>query len=141
MPHIKFVIDTGAAVSTVTEKTAKRLKCEVRPTEVKLTGADVKPLDCLGEISVDLVSSTGIGATCTAYILRGRKDNLLGRPQIQEFGLIKSVCEINASIERSHPSLFGKLRTLPDVFKIHLKDPLCLHVPRRLPLGCGNRPG
>lgn len=132
------MIDTGAAVSIVTEETANRLKYDVQPTDIQLTGADGKPLNCLGEIKMDLVSAAGIGAKGAAYVLRGGRDNLLGRPEIQKFGLIKSVYEVNANIERSHPSLFGKLGTLPDVFKIHLKDnssPLCLQVPRRLPLG------
>ena len=136
--HIKFTIDTGAAVSTLTEETARRLGCVIRPTKVALTGADGGALDCKGEADMDLASATGRGTSTTVYILRGAKANLLGRPEIHEFGLVKSVNEVNTSIERMHPSLFGKLGTLPDVFKIHLKEdatPLCLHVPRRLPLG------
>ena len=136
--HIKFTIDTGAAVSTLSEDTAKRLRCEIRPTEVALTSADGKALDCKGEVDMDLVSATGRGTSTTVYILRGARDNLLGRPEIHEFGLVKSVNAVNTSIERTYPSLFSKLGTLPDVFKIHPKEdsePLCLHVPRRLPLG------
>ena len=41
-------------------------------------------------------------------------------------------------IQSKHPKLFGELGVLQDVFKINLKEdavPMCLCVPRRVPIG------
>lgn len=59
---------------------------------------------------MDLVSATGRGKSTTIYILRGGRDNLRGRPEIHDFGLVRSVNEVNTGIEKTHPSLFGNWR-------------------------------
>lgn len=73
-----------------------------------------------------------------AYILEGTQTNLLGKPEIRNLELVRTVRNIcSGHIESRHPKLFSKLGILPDVFKINIKEgakPLCLYVPMRLPI-------
>lgn len=134
------MVDTGADITVLTEHTATRLKCELVPSSRILTGADGSKLDVVGETELHLVSALGVGVRTRVGVLRGARHNLLGKPEIREFGLLKSVNTVGQGlgVERKYPKLFGILGTLPDTFKINLREgsePLCLHVPRRLPIG------
>ena len=125
-------------MTVITEKTAKKMKKPIYETEKLLCGPDGNKLDIIGEMNIDLVSSTGIETTSRVCILKGAKTNLLGKPEILEFGLVRQICKIGDQLKDKYPELFRELGELPDIFKIHLKEgskPLCLHVPRRLPIG------
>ena len=70
--------------------------------------------------------------------MNGGRNNLLGRPEVRKFNLVRTVRLVKEEVQSKHPKLFRELGELPDVFRINLKDgaiPLCLNVPRRVPIG------
>lgn len=125
-------------MTVITEKTAKKMKRPIQKSEKILCGPDGNRLDIIGEMDIELVSSTGLETTGRVCILKGAKTNLLGKPEILQFGLVKGINRVEDNIYNKHPKLFRELGELPDVFKIHLKEessPICINVPRRLPIG------
>lgn len=135
---VKFIVDTGADVSIVTEDTARRLRLKRRPTVREFRGAGGNLLDIREKARISLVSDWGQRVSSKVYILGGARNNLLGKPEISRFGLVKTVLGVHEEIGRRHPKLFRELGILPEVFRINLREgatPLCLNVPRRLPIG------
>lgn len=134
-----FILDTGADVTVITENTSKHLGANIVNTAKNLTGASGKPLKVVGEISMKIVSKQSKSIHTTGFIVKGAMNNLLGREQIQQLGLIHVVNSITCeTIEKQHPTLFQGLGTLADEFKINVDDgvtPYNLTVPRRVPLG------
>ena len=110
----------------------------MRPTRRDFRGADGSKLEIHFKAYLPLLSVWGQEVRGKAYILEGARNNLLGKPEIRKFKLVKTIRGISEEVELKHPKLFGKLGVLPDVFKIKIKEganPLCLNVPRRLPIG------
>ena len=136
---VKFIVDTGADVTVITPETANRLGLERKPTKREFRGADGNKLNIKFRTHIPLLSEWGQTVKGRAYILEGAQNNLLGKPEISKLELVKTVRSISSrDIETRHPKLFGKLGVLPDVFKIKVREgakPLCLNVPRRLPIG------
>lgn len=111
---------------------------ELKPTKREFRGADGNKLQIRYRTYIPLISAWGQQVRGKAYILEGAQNNLLGKPEIRAFELVKTVRSVSKEILESHPKLFNKLGVLPDVFKIHMREgatPLCLNVPRRLPMG------
>ena len=57
---------------------------------------------------------------------------------MRKFKLVWTVRLVKEEVQSKHQKLFRELGELPDVFCINLKDgavPLCLNVPRRVPVG------
>ena len=135
---VKFLVDTGADVSVITTATAERLGGQVARTERLFTGADGSLLDVVGKMKIDIVTAWGQKVHSTVYVMKGARNNLIGKPEVRKLSLVKTVRLVIDEVRSKHPKLFGKLGVLPDVFKINLKDdavPLCLCVPRRVPIG------
>ena len=134
-----FILDTGADVTVITENTSKRLKANVVHTDKILTGAGGKPLTVIGEVRVRIVSKHNISIKTTGFIIKGAMNNLLGKEQIQQLGLLQVVNSVSCeTIEKRHPTLFQGLGTLKEKFKINVDKkatPFNLTVPRRIPLG------
>ena len=125
-------------MTVINRETAEKLRVEMCPTKREFRGADGSKLQIHFKTYIPLLSSWGQQVRGKAYILEGAQNNLLGKPEIREFELVKSVRNVSEVIEKKYPKLFGKLGVLPDVFRINLKEdaqPLCLNVPRRLPIG------
>lgn len=102
------------------------------------TGADGSVLDVVGKVRLSMISSWGQAVTNTVYVMNGGRNNLLGRPEVRKFNLVRTVRLVKEEVQSKHPKLFRELGELPDVFRINLKDgaiPLCLNVPRRVPIG------
>ena len=135
---VKFIVDTGADVTVINRETAQRLGLDMHPTRRDFRGADGSKLEIHFKAYLPLISAWGQEVRGKAYILEGARNNLLGKPEIRRFKLVKAIRSISEEVELKHPKLFGKLGVLPDVFKIKVKEganPLCLNVPRRLPIG------
>lgn len=64
-----------------------------------------------------------------AYILRGAHDNLLGKPEIKTFGLVKTIRTITQTIKSDRAKFCNGLGELPDVFRIHIKEESVLYQP------------
>lgn len=137
--NIPFILDTGADVTVVTENTYKRLGANFVSTDRCLTGASGKPLKVIGEIHMQIVSKQNKSVSTTGFIVKGAMNNLLGKDQIQQLGLIQVVNNITCeTIEKRHPKLFHGLGTLKEEFTINVDEgaiPFNLTVPRRIPLG------
>ena len=136
--NIRFLVDTGADVSVITMKTAERLGGKIVETKRLFTGADGSMLQVVGKMRIDLISAWGQKVSSTVYVMKGARNNLLGKPEVRKFNIVKTVRVVKEEIQSKHPKLFGELGVLPDVFKINLKEdavPLCLCVPRRVPIG------
>ena len=115
---IKFIVDTGADVTVINRGTAQRLGLDMRPTRRDFRGADGNKLEIHFKAYLPLISAWGQEVRGKAYILEGARNNLLGKPEIRKFKLVKTIMSISEEIELKHPKLFGKLGVLPDVFKI-----------------------
>ena len=89
----------------------------------------------------ELISKRGQRIIARISVMKGNNSNLLGKPEIVKLGLVKTiqrVTRIEDEMAKKYPNLFKELGTLPDVFRINLREdstPVCLQVPRRLPIG------
>ena len=132
--EVRFLVDTGAEVTVITERVARLLNRGVRRTEKKLFGAGGGALEVLGEVEIAMRKGD-VSTRATAAVVRGANKSLLGQPEIAALGLIQMVRAIR--VEEKYPGLYQSLGSLPDEFEIKLKEgatPFALPVPRRLPL-------
>lgn len=125
-------------MSVITTKTAERIGKEIEKTGRKFTGADGSLLDVIGKVKINMITAWGQEIASTAYVMKGARNNLLGKPEVHKLKIVRTICTVRSPVEIKYPKLFANLGVLPDVFKINLKDdaqPLCLNVPRRVPIG------
>ena len=87
---VKFTFDTGADVSTLTEKTSKKLGLVLKQPERQLTGADGSNLKVAG-VSEVCIKSTYCCVNAPIYVLSGSKSNLLGMPELRQLNLLAVV--------------------------------------------------
>ncbi|XP_067949910.1 uncharacterized protein [Watersipora subatra] len=125
----------------MSEATARRINCKIEPTKRVLKGADGKRLETIGESKIELISKRGQRIIARISVMKGNNSNLLGKPEIIKLGLVKTIQRVTRKedeMAKKYPNLFKELGTLPDVFRINLREdstPVCLQVPRRLPIG------
>ena len=136
---VPFVLDTGADVTVITEKTFSKLACSGTDPSKVLKGADGKVLKVMHETSLVMTSKRGTSTTASAFVVKGATNNLLGKQEIRELQIISVVCNVRKeTITDDFQDMFEGLGTLPEVFKINLKpydQPYNLRVPRRVPIG------
>ena len=139
--EVTFKVDTGAAVTAITEQTHARLgKPSVSPPTKVLCGPTQYGLDVQG-VFAGHFSSQGRMATGDVYVVKGLKTNLLGLPIITALHLVEKLCSTDlkdtTGIKRQFPKVFSGLGTFGDGYEIKLKDdasPYALHAPRNIPI-------
>jgi transposase InsO family protein len=140
---IPFVLDTGADVTVLTEKTFAKLACPGSSPSKVLKGADGNVLKVKCETCVEMTSKHGMSTVANAFVVRGATNNLLGKREINDLEIISVVCNVQRdSITDRFQDLFEGLGTLPEVFKINLTPggrAYNLNVPRRVPIGLRER--
>ena len=78
---------------------------------------------CFSEkVRLSMISSWGQAVTDTVYVMNGGRNNLLGRPEVRKFNLVRTVRLVKEEVQSKHPKQFRELGELPDVFRINLKD-------------------
>ena len=88
---VKFLVDTGADISCISEKTLPDdLKNKIRAFDKIIYGPDGKRFSVAGYIIVQIVRKK-ITVKAKFYVLRDLKCNLLGRPEIKNLNLISEI--------------------------------------------------
>ena len=137
---MEFVFDTGAQVSVVTDRLARKLGLRMSEPEVSLVGADDSKLKVVGMSKV-VIGSSSRDIDAKVYVLADARRNLLGMPELSKLNLIAVVDALSKSSfdpVQEYPGLFTGLGTLPGIFKIRLRqdaEPRCLYAPRSIPAG------
>ena len=114
----EFLIDTGADVTVITERTAGRIGGRVRQSRRELFGAGGKKLGVLGVKEIEIEDQNGGKVRAEVTIIKGAKNNLLGKPEINSLKLLKRVYCVE--IQKKFPRLYRELGQLPDTFEIKL---------------------
>ena len=105
--EVRFLVDTGAEVTVITERIAQLLDRDVRRTEKKLFGAGGGALEVLWEVEVDMKKGN-VSTRATAAVVRGANKSLLGQPDISALGLIQMVKAIR--VEEKYSKLYQSCR-------------------------------
>ena len=137
---VKFTFDTGADVSTLTEKTSKKLGLVLKQPERQLTGADGSNSKVAG-VSEICIKSTYCCVNAPIYVLSGSKSNLLGMPELRQLNLlavVNATCTNEFDPVKKFNKVFEGLGTMPGLFSISLKkdvEPVKLFAPRSIAAG------
>ena len=130
----------GADVSTLTEKTSKKLGLVLKQPERQLTGADGSNLKVAG-VSEVCIKSTYCCVNAPIYVLSGSKSNLLGMPELRQLNLlavVNATCTNEFDPVKKFNKVFEGLATMPGLFSISLKrdvEPVKLFAPRSIAAG------
>ena len=138
---LPFIIDTGAEVSVITQKTLDSIRVSVsKPTKL-LVGANGSKLEVSGVVNVELAYKDKRVQT-TLYVVVGARCNLLGIVEVKSLDLLRVVRAVSTPKTfdpfAEFPSLFVGLGVMPGVFKIDLKPgykPFQLYTPRTIQAG------
>ena len=138
---VTFKVDTGAAVTAITEQTYAQLgKPPVSPPTKRLCGPTQYGLDVQG-VFIGHFSSGEKTTTGDVYVVKGLKTNLLGLPIITALHLVEKLCctELKdiEDVKRQFPKVFSGLGTFGEDYEIKLKEdasPFALHAPRSVPI-------
>ena len=139
---VSFTLDTGSEVTILTEKVSKSLHLQLNKPTMLLVGANNKKLEVLGESTVDLTNK-GKTVPTLVSVLKGAKRNLLGVAEIRKLNLLAVVNSLSTSTKKfdvfqEFSELFEGLGTMPEVFKINLRDDIKtfrLNAPRPIAAG------
>jgi hypothetical protein len=85
--EVEFTFDTGADVSTLTEKTCDMLCIKLQEPDRCLSGADGSMLNVLGVSNVNIKGTYG-AVNAPVYVLKGSSRNLLGRQELKQLNLL-----------------------------------------------------
>ena len=88
--NIDFTFDTGADVSTLTEKDCEKLGLQLKVPERCLAGADGSRLKVL-DIANVCTESTRRSINAPVYVLKRSKRNLLGISELKRSNLLSFV--------------------------------------------------
>ena len=138
--EVLFTVDTGSAVTLLTERTGRRLDLNYRKPVKMLAAANGSRIDVIGTSDVEIYNNN-ITANATVYVSRTASSNLLGRPQIEALQLLAFVNNVNEDVfdpVTVFPKLFEGLGTMPSEFGINLRsdvEPVRLFAPRPIPAG------
>ncbi|MBJ4082659.1 hypothetical protein JGD51_25530, partial [Salmonella enterica subsp. enterica serovar Typhimurium] len=104
---VTFLIDTGADVTCISAKSvSKNLLSKFVPADIIIFGVDEKIISTIRMLNATFVGSFS-QMLFKAYILCDGQRNLLGRPEIQKLGLLKTICNIQSDAALQ-TVLFGK---------------------------------
>ena len=139
---VDLALDTRAQATVPTMKTCGELCLSLESPRRLLVGAGDSPLKILGEAEVD-ITRKGRSIKIRVLVVRGASRNPLGVDEICRLNLIAAVNSLttkDASFNsfEVYPTLFESLGTMPETFKILLKQdtqPYCLYSPRSIPVG------
>ncbi|XP_048255362.1 uncharacterized protein K02A2.6-like [Haliotis rufescens] len=117
---LKMEFDTGAAVSTVSEKTLSHLQQGVKnltvtPTTKSYLGYTGNKLDLAGQVMVE-VDFQGVTASLPLLVARGNRASLFGRNWIDVFDVDWNIIK-HVTAKDSQSSLRTVLDKHPEVFK------------------------
>lgn len=150
--NMNFKIDSGADVSAIGTKHLKMLNnISLDNTKSNLRGAAKSQLNVKGKFRTDLIWKNKI-IKSDIFIIENLEDPLLGKPAIENFGLLTRINEIkkhenasgetddvieelNIKPEEDFPQLFKGLGKLKGQYKIVLvrnTKPYAISCPRRL---------
>ena len=138
----KFLIDTGADVSCISEKQVPmNFKNKIQRSDKIIYGPDGKKLPLKGYISVNIAKESQ-HISSKLYVLSGLKNNLLGKPEIKRLNLINVVANMQAdnninNLVKKFDKVFNGLGQFKRKLKINLKEgtqPFALSAPRSVPI-------
>ncbi len=137
---VEFKIDTGAAVTAITEETYEAIqRPSLTPSLKTLCGPADQNLKVLGLFTGQLTFQENM-VQGELYVVKGLKSNLLGLPSITDLHLVERLCttEMEGGDIRKHfPQVFTGLGTFGEEYQIKLKDnatPYALYAPRNVPI-------
>ena len=109
--NIDFTFDTGADVSTLTEKDCEKLGLQLKVPERCLAGADGSRLKVLGIADVS-IKSKDKAINAPVYVLKRSKRNLLGISELKQLNLLSFVNTVCAGtdLNRGHDSKLNPVR-------------------------------
>ena len=135
---VEFKLDTGAAVTAISEKVFKTVTTAQlqKPSKI-LSGPTRQKLNVLGQFNATLAHKDAKSEQ-EVFVIRGLQNNLLGLPAITALNLL---CRIQATyaedIYNQFPEIFTGLGNLGQEYQIQLKpdaQPFALHTSRTVPL-------
>ena len=134
---VNLQIDTGAEVTVITELMWKEIgQPTLSPSDRTLRGPDSHILPVRGKFTGTLRNNTQ-EAEEEIFVVKELSKPLLGRPAIEQLGLIRRVAVVNKQgpPAEQFPSLFQGLGKLEGEYTIQLQDgakPFALSTPRRV---------
>ena len=138
--EITFKVDSGADVSVIGEAVYKRYlsKIPLKKSSKRLFGPCRSPLNCLGEMTVELKSGS---RSCQEqiFVLSNLETPLLSRNASAKLAKIAKIDTLSDGdeVKQKFPKLFSGLGCLDGEFDIKIKpeaSPCQVTAPRRIPL-------
>ncbi|XP_011145827.2 uncharacterized protein K02A2.6-like [Harpegnathos saltator] len=92
---LDFIVDTGADITCISDKCIPReSKNRICKSDKIISGPDGKRLPVVGFMNVTLRGKQ-LNIQTKVFVILGLKQNLLGRPEINKFNLVREVNNIN----------------------------------------------
>ncbi|XP_018403211.1 PREDICTED: uncharacterized protein LOC108780116 [Cyphomyrmex costatus] len=138
---LHFIIDTGADITCVSEKCipGKNREKLLRSDKI-ISGPDGRKLPVIGYLYVTLEREK-VTAQSKIYVIRGLKQNLLGKPEIEKFGLIQKINNVKGNnineIVSKYVEVFKGIGQFKKELSIEVKENTKPHfeaVPRTVPI-------
>lgn len=137
---VEFKVDTGAAVTAITEVTYEALKRpKLSPTSKILCGPAQQSLTVLGQFR-ERIATQDQSALLDLYVIKGLKTNLLGLQAITALHLMERLCTTelkSQDLKDQFPQVFTGLGTFGEEYEVKLKEdakPFSLYAPRNVPI-------
>ena len=136
-----FKLDTGAAVSVLSDQAPLLEHCKINKHPVKLTGPGGVPLPVIGTLKASLAYRDA-HIKETMYVLRNQQVSLLSKSACVTLGLVSRIDEVGGASPATpnfieeFPDLFEGLGKLQEEHHITLRQevqPVCLYTARRVP--------
>ena len=142
--QVQFKLDTGAAVTAITEETYNVIQCPtLRKSSKALYGPSNQELHVLGQFTGHLTYLQNVKQE-DIYVIRGLKTDLLGLPAITSLHLVEclysteeELSDIKKQYQQQFPKVFNGLGTLGGEYRVKLREdaiPYALYAPRNVPI-------
>ena len=139
MTELEFKLDTGADVTAIPASTHEKLGVILQKSNRRLYGAGRKELHVKGTFTTRL-KTAHMSALCEVFVVDGLHMPLLGRPAIEQLGLVSYHLDAIRTVDdirRRHPRLARPLGDLTEPYDAVLSDnaqPYVETAPRRIPI-------